>query len=79
MSAAWRAELDGRIQRLTRLRDQLNGGIGCGCLSLSSCPLRNPRDVLAEEGSGPRLLDPGEWLVVQPRAGGQSRTAGLSR
>lgn len=58
MSAAWRAELDDRIIRLTRLRDQLNGCIGCGCLSLGICALRNPLDTLAKQGPGPRLLDP---------------------
>jgi MerR family redox-sensitive transcriptional activator SoxR len=58
LSANWRAELNGRIDRLTRLRDQLDGCIGCGCLSLGVCPLRNPWDRLAEEGPGPRLLDP---------------------
>jgi MerR family transcriptional regulator, redox-sensitive transcriptional activator SoxR len=58
LSAAWRAELDDRIGRLTRLRDELNGCIGCGCLSLGVCPLRNPWDKLGEQGSGPRLLDP---------------------
>ncbi|HEX2529184.1 MAG TPA: redox-sensitive transcriptional activator SoxR [Geminicoccus sp.] len=59
LSVAWRGELDDRIARLTRLRDQLDGCIGCGCLSLKSCPLRNPWDELGEEGPGPRLLEPG--------------------
>lgn len=58
MSTRWRAELDARIDRLTRLRDQLDGCIGCGCLSLKRCPLRNPGDELGEQGSGPRLMDP---------------------
>jgi len=58
MSSLWRADLDDRIDRLTRLRDQLTGCIGCGCLSIQACPLRNPHDVLAEQGPGPRLLDP---------------------
>lgn len=58
LSARWRTELDDRISRLTRLRDQLSDCIGCGCLSMESCPLRNPRDELSEQGSGPRLLDP---------------------
>lgn len=58
LSAQWRRELDDRIQRLTHLRDQLNQCIGCGCLSLRDCPLRNPWDELAGEGAGPRLLDP---------------------
>ncbi len=58
LSAGWRAELNERIARLTRLRDQLDGCIGCGCLSLGICPLRNPYDVLGKEGPGPRILDP---------------------
>jgi len=58
MSAGWRGELDQRIQRLTALRDQLDSCIGCGCLSISTCPLRNPRDELSGQGPGPRLLDP---------------------
>jgi MerR family redox-sensitive transcriptional activator SoxR len=59
LSALWRNELDDRIKRLTRLRDQLDGCIGCGCLSLGVCPLRNPQDRLRKQGPGPRLLDPG--------------------
>lgn len=57
LSSAWRAELDERIARLTRLRDQLADCIGCGCLSISACPLRNPDDRLGRQGAGPRLLD----------------------
>lgn len=58
LSRRWRDDLDARIARLTGLRDSLDGCIGCGCLSLKACPLRNPGDVLGEEGPGPRLLDP---------------------
>jgi MerR family transcriptional regulator, redox-sensitive transcriptional activator SoxR len=58
LSTRWRSNLDDRINRLTRLRNQLDGCIGCGCLSLEVCPLRNPWDKLAEQGPGPRLLDP---------------------
>jgi MerR family redox-sensitive transcriptional activator SoxR len=58
LSAAWRADLNDRIDRLARLRDQLDGCIGCGCLSLGVCPLRNPRDMLGAQGPGPRILDP---------------------
>lgn len=58
LSAQWKADLNDRITRLTQLRDQLNKCIGCGCLSLRDCPLRNPWDELAEEGPGARLLDP---------------------
>jgi MerR family redox-sensitive transcriptional activator SoxR len=58
LSRAWRAELDDRIRTLSQLRDQLDDCIGCGCLSLKACPLRNPQDVLGAQGSGPRLLEP---------------------
>ena len=57
LSSHWRAELDERIARLAQLRDELTGCIGCGCLSLKKCPLRNADDRLSEDGSGPRLLD----------------------
>jgi MerR family transcriptional regulator, redox-sensitive transcriptional activator SoxR len=58
ISKRWKADLEDRIARLTALRDQLGDCIGCGCLSLDSCPLRNPMDVLGDEGPGPRLIDP---------------------
>jgi MerR family redox-sensitive transcriptional activator SoxR len=58
LSARWKADLDERIERLARLRDHMDSCIGCGCLSLKVCPLRNPLDELAEQGPGPRLLDP---------------------
>lgn len=58
LSAGWRRKLDARIEMLTRLRDKLDLCIGCGCLSIEHCPLRNPWDVLSEQGAGPRLLDP---------------------
>lgn len=53
----WREELDKRIHAMEALRDQLNGCIGCGCMSLRDCPLRNPGDKLGEEGTGARLLE----------------------
>lgn len=40
-----------------RLRDQLDDCIGCGCLSLESCPLRNPEDIAAESGPGALLFE----------------------
>ncbi len=55
LSAAWREDLDARIRTLTQLRDQLDGCIGCGCLSLKACPLRNPQDTLAQSGPGPHF------------------------
>lgn len=58
LSRRWRTSLDERIARLERLRDDLDGCIGCGCLSLRKCRLQNPDDTLAADGAGPRLLDP---------------------
>jgi MerR family transcriptional regulator, redox-sensitive transcriptional activator SoxR len=58
LSARWRSDLDERIARLTKLRNELTNCIGCGCLSLGSCPLYNPGDKLTRQGPGPRLLDP---------------------
>lgn len=50
----WRAVLNERIGLLTRLRDQMGFCIGCGCLSLDTCPLYNPDDTLGRQGPGPR-------------------------
>ncbi|MGN8260486.1 redox-sensitive transcriptional activator SoxR [Pseudomonas sp. SMSB3] len=55
LSARWREDLNRRIDKLLRLRDQLDGCIGCGCMSLKECPLRNCQDRLADEGPGPHL------------------------
>ena len=52
LSAAWREELDERIQKLSQMRDTLDDCIGCGCLSIDRCRLANPGDVLAEDGQG---------------------------
>ncbi|MEV0593383.1 redox-sensitive transcriptional activator SoxR [Nonomuraea cavernae] len=57
LSAAWRADLDDRIEQLQRLRDDLTDCIGCGCLSLDRCALANPHDRLGEEGPGARRID----------------------
>ncbi|WP_265520121.1 redox-sensitive transcriptional activator SoxR [Oerskovia flava] len=56
LSTAWHADLDARIEQLSRLRDHLTDCIGCGCLSLRKCVLANPHDELAAEGPGPRAL-----------------------
>ena len=57
LSARWRSELDARIHKLVRLRDELDSCIGCGCLSLKDCPLRNPQDVLGQNGPGAQILE----------------------
>lgn len=58
LSDRWSGALDRRIQQLTLLRDQLQGCIGCGCLSTDTCPLRNPDDQAADRGAGAQYLEP---------------------
>lgn len=60
-------ELDKRIALMTRLRQHLDGCIGCGCLSLSACKIYNPGDHQSAEGPGPRAL-----LRTQNRTGARS-------
>lgn len=59
LSRTWRSRLDQRIAELERLRDDLDGCIGCGCLSLQRCNLYNKNDRLAERGPGARILNVG--------------------
>lgn len=54
ISHGLRDRLDRKIATLQKLRDNLDGCIGCGCLSLPNCALYNPQDRLGREGSGPR-------------------------
>ncbi|MEX2962654.1 redox-sensitive transcriptional activator SoxR [Microbulbifer sp. TYP-18] len=56
LSTQWRQQLEARIRQLQGLRDRLDGCIGCGCLSLEACPLRNPGDAAGKENSGPAYL-----------------------
>ena len=56
LSRRWRESLEERIVLLEKLRDELSGCIGCGCLSLRRCRLYNPRDEAAAEGPGARGL-----------------------
>lgn len=58
LARGWAPLLDARIAALTALRDQLDGCIGCGCLSLRSCALRNPGDEVADRGPGAVFLEP---------------------
>jgi MerR family redox-sensitive transcriptional activator SoxR len=58
LSASWRARLDEQIRAIEKLRDNLDGCIGCGCLSLQKCRLRNPDDEVADRGPGAVFLDP---------------------
>jgi len=56
ISVTFRDRLDARIDTLQRLRDNLDGCIGCGCLSLPKCKLYNPDDRVRSKGAGPRYL-----------------------
>lgn len=69
LSAIWRNQLDERIAQLTLLRNTLDDCIGCGCLSIDRCRLRNPADQLAAEGTGPRRL-----LVRRSAVGSRAKT-----
>ncbi len=48
--------LDDQIAQLQRMKDRLDGCIGCGCLSLKKCTIYNADDRLAAKGAGPRQL-----------------------
>ncbi len=65
LSKAWRPRLDAQIRMLERLRDRLDGCIGCGCLSLQICKILNPDDEAGEAGPGPHYVidedEPGQW------------------
>ena len=60
ISRSFRQVLDDRIAMMQRLRDKLDGCIGCGCLSLKQCALYNKDDWAANSGFGAR------W-VIEPR------------
>jgi MerR family redox-sensitive transcriptional activator SoxR len=56
LSRRLRAGLDERIATMTRLRDRLDGCIGCGCLSLKRCAMYNAQDRVRGSGAGPVFL-----------------------
>ena len=58
LSKDWRPRIERQIERLTKLRDDLDNCIGCGCLSLNRCSLQNPEDVLSRYGPGAVNLEP---------------------
>ncbi|MEM5549386.1 redox-sensitive transcriptional activator SoxR [Pseudoalteromonas neustonica] len=57
LSKKWQAQLDERIAYMQRLRDKVDGCIGCGCLSMNNCPIYNKDDHLGDEQSGAVLLN----------------------
>lgn len=56
ISGEIRRRIDARIASLEKMREDLDGCIGCGCLSLKKCALYNPQDEWGRTGSGPRVL-----------------------
>ena len=54
ISRAAKQRIDAHIARLEQTRKNLDGCIGCGCLSLKSCALYNPEDRIGGKGAGPR-------------------------
>lgn len=56
ISGAIRTRIDAQIARLEKVREDLDGCIGCGCLSLKKCALYNAGDKWGEGGAGPRVL-----------------------
>lgn len=58
LSQDWRPRINEQIERLQKLRDELDNCIGCGCLSLHRCGLQNPSDEAATSGTGARYLEP---------------------
>lgn len=81
LSAQWKEDLTERIDKLLLLRDQLDGCIGCGCLSLrparcatpaTSFPPRAGSALAGRRGPRARRLGSGQpWCW-------RSATAGLS-
>jgi len=61
LSNAMRRRLDATMAELEQLRDTLTSCIGCGCLSLRTCPLSNPGDAAGRRGAGARY-----WLGDDP-------------
>jgi MerR family redox-sensitive transcriptional activator SoxR len=56
ISGRVRRVIDARIATLEKTREDLDGCIGCGCLSLTRCKLFNNGDKAAAGGPGPRVL-----------------------
>lgn len=56
ISGAIKARIDAQIAALETVRADLDGCIGCGCLSLKKCRLYNVGDTWGASGAGPRVL-----------------------
>ena len=56
ISGTIRERIDVEMARLAKVREDLDGCIGCGCLSLTKCALYNAGDKWGASGAGPRVL-----------------------
>lgn len=56
VATTWQHRIDEQIAELLTLRENLDGCIGCGCLSLRTCRIYNPSDAAAARGAGARYL-----------------------
>ncbi|MDE2703935.1 MAG: MerR family DNA-binding protein, partial [Gemmatimonadota bacterium] len=56
LSRSWRDQLAERIEVLEKLKENLTGCIGCGCLSLRLCSLFNEGDEIASRVDGSLLM-----------------------
>ncbi|UCR89752.1 redox-sensitive transcriptional activator SoxR [Mycetocola spongiae] len=57
ISLGWQEQLARRAAMLERMRAELTGCLGCGCLSADHCTLLNPQDRLGQEGPGARRVE----------------------
>ncbi|MFC4335957.1 redox-sensitive transcriptional activator SoxR [Salininema proteolyticum] len=58
ISTIWRERLDAKIATLVTLRDDLDGCVGCGCLSAKNCALVNPDDTAPRAEGRYNTLEP---------------------
>lgn len=56
LSRRFSNDIDQRIAELEQLKTKLTGCIGCGCLSLKSCHLYNPKDKAGAMQTGGDLF-----------------------
>ena len=73
LSTGWRDELDRRIAQLKKLRDGLTDCIGCGCMSIDKCPLRQGQtgsDGRVSDRSGDRGREPARIPDRKPSPSG---------
>ncbi len=68
ISRAISRDLDERMAILGRLKANLDGCIGCGCLSLQRCTLYNDQDRASQWGKGARYLLSDDRAGVKPPA-----------